>query len=88
MMDLKIQIFSFLFSFFFGIFLFYIFRLCHKLLFIKKKLLKFIFHFFICLILSFLYFFIIYCINSGVVQIYFVLLILFGFLITYSFTNK
>lgn len=88
MMDLKIQIFSFIFSFFYGIFLFYMFKISHRLLFIKKKILKFIYNFCFCMLLSFSFFYIIYYLNGGIVHLYFILLILFGFLLTYRFTKK
>ena len=88
MMDLKVQIFSFIFSFIYGLFLFYMFKLFHRSLFMKKKLLRFMYNLFFCIILSSLYFLIIYNINGGVIHLYFFLLISFGFLLCYNFTNN
>ena len=88
MMDLKIQILSLIFSFFYGIFLFIIFRLEYKCIFLLKKKYQIIFNFIYCIVFSLLYFFLLLFINNGCLHLYFLLLIAFGFLLSYQMSKK
>lgn len=82
-MNLNIQIYSLLFSFFFGI----IFSICtnlnYRFLFSKKLFFKIIFTFIYIVDFSFVYFFILEKINNGVIHNYFLLFIIIGYLIGY-----
>jgi len=87
-MELKVQLLSLFVSFLFGIFLFFMFRMNYKYLFINSNKKKIFFNFIFCFDLSLLYFLILYYLNSGTLHLYFLLLILFGFLLPYNFTRK
>ena len=87
-MNLKTQIVCLIFSFFFGIFLFFIYRMHYYSFFIKKGRGKYFFQFMITFLSSFLYFFILNYINDGILHYYFLLVIAFGFLLSYHFMKK
>jgi len=88
-MELKIQIISLFVSFLFGIFLFVMVKINYKYLFsVKNNKLKVLFNFIFCLDLSLLYFLILYFLNNGTLHMYFLLLIIFGFLLSYNFSKK
>ncbi len=86
-MVLKIQIHALLFSFFFGIFFAFMVNLNYRFLFYQRKIVQFIVTFFFVLDMSLLYFLIIRYINEAILHPYFLLLILLGFYIGYSFTS-
>lgn len=76
-----IQFICLLFSFFFGFFLYSFFRFNYKL-FRKKKLFVFIFgESLVVLLSSLVYVYFLYRINYGVLHIYFVMMILFGYFV-------
>ena len=83
-MSLLLQLLSILFSFVFGIFLFLLFKF-RKIFNIKKCIISNIINFCLIIILSVLYFLIMYLINGGIIHLYFLLFIIFGFLILYNF---
>lgn len=87
-MDLKIQIISLIFSFLYGIFLFIIFKLEYKCIFLLKKRYQIICNFIYCIVFSLLYFFLLLFINNGSLHLYFLLLIIFGFLLSYQLSKK
>lgn len=77
-MNLKIQCFSFLFSFLFGIFFFLILYFHRKFLFTNLKIFKFINPFVFVLDMSLLYFLGLKKINEGKIHIYFLFVFLIG----------
>jgi len=87
-MNLKIQLISLFVSFLFGIFLFFMFRMNYKYLFLVSNKKKMFFNFIFCLDLSLLYFLILYYLNNGTLHLYFLLSIVLGFLLSYNFTKK
>ena len=87
-MDLKIQILSLIFSFFYGIFLFIVFKLEYKCIFLIRKKYQIICNFIYCKVFSLLYFFLLLFINNGSLHLYFLLLIAFGFLLSYQMSKK
>lgn len=86
-MRLDIQILSFIFSFIFGVFLFFSFNFVTKNIMNLKKL-KIIISLGYYLLVSLLYFYSMYIINNGDLHLYFLLFLLFGFLITYTLFKK
>lgn len=87
-MELKLQLLSLFVSFIFGIFLFIMFKVNYKYLFLVSNRKKILFNFIFCFDLSILYFLIMYYLNSGRLHLYFLLLIIFGFLLSYKFTKN
>ena len=83
-MSLFIQIISLMFSFVFGMSLFFIFKL--KLFKnLKNTFIYYFLRFVLILFISLLYFAGLYFINGGIVHLYFLLFIIFGFLLVYNF---
>ena len=87
-MSLKVQVISFIFSFLYGCILFILFRLQKRVLFSRNKKKRVILSFIFCISISIVYFILIYFINNGVLHLYFLLLIIFGFLVTHNFLKK
>ena len=88
MMNLIVQIFSFIFSFFYGVFMYLILYFNLRIILRYKTLCRKMFLFIEMLIISFMYFFIIYLINDGILHTYFLLLIIFGILLVHNFIKK
>ena len=88
MMNLVTQFIILFFSFCFGVFLFFIFKINYKYLIIRRYKLRIFFYVSIFLFISILYFVILRFLNNGILHLYFLLLIIFGFLITYNFYKK
>ena len=86
-MDYKIQLLSLFFSFFFGI-IFY-FTSIMNYFFIKKYkiVIKYIITFIYMIDITLLYILMLYKINNGFVHIYFLFLVLFGFLFGVKLKN-
>lgn len=88
-MELKLQIYSLLFSFAFGIFFNLIMLIVNKL---KKSLKnsKITNLFLICIIVinSLVYFLILKTINEGIVHIYFIIMIIIGYFVSQKIVNK
>lgn len=87
-MELKIQLLSLFVSFIFGIFLFFMVKLNYKYLFSSFNKKRIFFNFIFSLDFSLLYFLVLYYINDGILHLYFLLLIIFGFLLSYNFTKR
>lgn len=80
-MELEIQIQSLALSFFYGLFISLIFNLLYFLFFHENKLIKITLTFiFIFLIIS-LYFYLLFIINGGIVNFYFIIFSIIGFYI-------
>lgn len=80
-MNLKLQIYSLLFSFFFGIFLAFLFIHLSKYFFKYNNLLSNFLVFLFSMSMSILYFLILLKLNNGILHIYFLILIILGFII-------
>lgn len=79
-MDIDIQIISIIFSFVFGLLFSILTNINYKFLFSKNMVLKILFTAIFVLDSGLLYFLIIKRINNGVINIYFLLLIVLGFI--------
>lgn len=79
-MELNIQIYSFIYSFLFGIFLNNIYILFNKLIWKTKNVLKFIFSLGFMIVMTLSYFMGLLWINNGIVHIYFLLCLSLGML--------
>lgn len=84
-MNLIVQIISMIFSFLFGIFLYFMFIINYKYLFIKRYKLKMLYYVSVFLFVSIFYFVVLKYINNGILHLYFLLLLIFGFLVSYNF---
>ena len=80
-MILKIQIFSLLFSFAFGIFVYFILELMHRFIYNNKISVKLFFSLLFSLFISIIYFLLLLRINNGVLHSYFFLMILLGYIV-------
>ena len=78
-MVLKIQIYSLLFSFIYGIFIYVLLELIHNIIYNNKIVLRIIFSLLFSLVISIVYFIILLNINNGVLHEYFFLMILLGY---------
>lgn len=87
-MDLKQQVISMLFSFFFGLFLGGVYNLNYNLLFKLTNLKKFFFNIIFIFDLVLIYFIVIKKINGGIIHPYFYLLIILGFIFTFSHSKS
>jgi len=89
-MTLKIQIISFLFSIFYGLFIHVIYNISYKYLYCQKKIFSFLNSFIFTLDIVLIYFKIFYIINNGIINIYFILLTISTFLLLnyIKFTKK
>ncbi len=81
-MILKIQIYSLLFSFGYGVFFFYFLELWYKLLIKLKLILQIILSFVFVIMNSLLYFFLLKKINNGILHLYFFLSLLTGYILS------
>ena len=81
MMNLEVQIQSLIYSLIFGMIASLVFNIIYKYLFHVKKTIKFIFTELYIIISVILYFAILRKINYGIVNHYFLIMILIGFLI-------
>lgn len=87
-MNLEIQIQSLVYSFLFGLFFSFSFNINYKYLFSYNKGIKFIFTPIFTTFHTIIYFFLLKKINDGILNYYFLLLFLFGFLIGNKTTRK
>ena len=87
-MDLTIQIISFFFSFLYGVFLFFIYRVSSAFFLNKNYFIKISFYLLYGIGLLLLYFFSLLLINNGIIHIYFYLFLAFGFLLCYQIRRK
>ena len=87
-MILRIQIYSLLFSFFYGIFVFFLLELNYKLLYTVKMLYKIIISFFFVMFISLLYFYGLLKINNGIIHIYFLIVMFTGYMLSFVIYSK
>lgn len=87
-MNLKIQIFSLIFSFFYGMLFSFFVNINYQYLFYKKILIQVIVTFLFLLDMALLYFLILKIINDGVIHIYFYFMLFFGFYISFPIMKK
>jgi len=87
-MSLEVQIQSLIYSFVFGVFFSYTVNLNYRYLFSSKKVFKIIMNLLFVLVHVLLYFILLRKINSGVLHIYFLLMIIFGFLFGNYYSRK
>ena len=79
-MNLTEQILSFIFSFFYGIVSYLIYNFSYKYIFNVKKIYTFLNSLLLFTNLTLIYFKIFYCINGGIIKIYFILITISTFL--------
>ena len=84
MIGLKEQILSFLFSIIYGILVAFIYRKIYKYLYYSKSILCFFNSFLYCFIIILLFFKMMYIINNGVINIYFILIVGLSFTLFYK----
>ena len=81
-MNYKIQLISFLVSFLFGIFFFYTNMLNKKIINKQKIYYKYIITFLYIINITLIYIILIYKINKGIFHIYFLIMVLLGYIIS------
>ena len=87
-MSLEVQIQSLIYSFVFGIFFSYTINLNYRYLFSSTKVFKIIINFLFILVHVLLYFILLKMINSGVLHIYFLLVMLIGVLFGHYYSKR
>lgn len=87
-MNLEIQLKLILFSFVFGAFLALMIDLNRKFLYSSQIIYKIIFTFFFVIVNAFLYFIILQKINNGIIHIYSIFCIIFGFFTEHIIRKK
>ena len=87
-MILRIQIYSLLFSFFYGILVFFLLELNYKLLYTGKMLYKIIISFLFVMFISLLYFYGLLKINNGIIHIYFLIVMFKGYMLSFVIYSK
>lgn len=88
MISLKLQIYSILFTFLYGIFCSFLVNLFYTILFYKKNTVKIIGTFVFSLFLALLYFFLLKIINYGYIHLYFLFLFCIGFFSSFAFFKR
>lgn len=83
-MGLDVQIYSFLSSFIYGLIFYFLLELLNILVKNVKLVFKFIISFLFIIIVACLYFIMLLFINNGVVHIYFILMVLVGYIFSYK----
>lgn len=87
-MDYKVQLISFLCSFLFGIFFYLTSLLNYKVIHKRCMFLKYLISFAYVIDIALLYVLLMYKINSGVIHIYFIMVLFMGFLFGYFYCKK
>ena len=87
-MNLKIQIFSLLFSFFYGILFSFLVIINYNYLFFKKKWVQVVITFLFLIDMALLYFLILKIVNGGMIHLYFYFMIFIGFYISFPILKK
>lgn len=87
-MVLNLQIYSLVFSFLYGIVLYYILKIDKKILLINNNILKISLNLILIIITSILYFLGLLYINNAYIHFYLYLSIIFGYLFCYLFNKK
>lgn len=85
-MSLIEQIFSFFFSFIYGLLVYKLYNKFHKYLYVNKKIYSFFNSLLFMLDITLIYFLILYKINDGIIENIFVLITLFSFTL-FSYIN-
>ncbi len=88
MINLKLQIYSIIYTFIYGGFCALLVNLFYKILFYRKYYFKLISNFLFVIIMTILYFFILKIINYGYIHIYFLLVFSLGFFMFFSFFKR
>lgn len=81
MMNIKLQIITLIFSFFYGVFFSFFLSLNYKVIYNDKKVFKIISSLFFVIVCVLLYFIILRKINNGIFHIYEILMIILGVII-------
>lgn len=81
-MILKIQIYSIVYSFIFGIIFYFILELNNKFIYNANLLLKLISSFLVSIFCAILYFILLLKINNGILHLYFFFSLIMGYIIT------
>ena len=87
-MILKIQIFSLLYSFIYGIIFYILLEVNQKLLYEGKIVYRIIISFLFVIFISLLYFLILIKINNGILHLYFFLTMFTGYLLSFVIYKK
>ena len=87
-MILKIQIYSILYSFLYGIIFYILLEFNYKIIYESKLFIKIIYSLLFLLANTLLYFIILIKINNGIVHVYFLLSIILGYVLAYSIKVK
>ena len=87
-MILKVQFFSLVYSFVFGLVFAFLVNFHYELLFSKKKWFQIIMNFIFVIDIALIYFLVLKMLNGGVLHFYFFLLMFLGFLISYVNTKS
>lgn len=89
MIELEEQILSFVFSYIYGLVIAITFFKLYKYIYWKRKIISFFNSLLYCLINTFIYFKILYFIDGGYVNYYYILITIISFTINYkNFTKK
>jgi len=88
MIDLAMQIKAIIFSFLYGIFTSIMVNINYKCLFHKKVIFKIVFNFIFVIDLGMLYFFLLQFIDYGYLHIYFLIVFIVGFLLSFKFCKE
>ena len=88
MIGLKEQVLSFIFSFLYGIMISYIYIKCFNFFYSKKKYFCIFNSFLFCFLIIIVFFKMLYIINNGVINIYFILITILSFIIFYKKFTK
>ena len=87
-MNLKIQIISLAFSFLYGVVFSLLVNINYRFLFTKRLFYKIVVTFVFIIDMALLYFIFIKMINNGIIHIYFLLMIILGFYITFPIGRR
>lgn len=87
-MNLKIQVISLVFSFFYGVLFSLLVNINYKFLFNKKLIWKIVFTFVFIIDVALIYFFVLKFLNEGIIHGYFLLMIILGFYVTFPIGTK
>ena len=87
-MILKMQILSLLFSFIYGNFVFWLLEINYRLLYEGKIIYRVIISFLFVMFISLLYFIGLFKINNGIIHIYFFIVLLTGYLLSFVIYRK
>lgn len=87
-MDLKTQILSFFFSFSYGIIVGYLYNLFHAFLYLSKAYHKVFINILFSLDVFLIYFLLLKKINNGIIHIYFLIVMIIGFILILNKQKK